>query len=318
MHRPINVGNLQKLHEFERRLKTAASHGQISIAEGVLKDICRLFADQNAHPRLLEAKLWYFEALLDNNHPALAESGFVGICQKAKQNTRLHLEASFLKGVCLLRQKKIEQAKRIFRAVLLDLRKVKSIKSRQLLEKRIIERIEEEAILTQLVETHEGALIADTVHDQAVALIQTKSEDEILELIGTLLPGAAVQLMLDLRRDAILQLPSSDIQCLPSSTEAVKPLNLGRRAWTVLKRIGWKTLCDPESPIFKMWSTKLPEIFTASFFAKALCDAFTHWRIEIPAIVAGVVAIAMKYSAQEFCARTKPDSIMEVRRKTIG
>jgi|SRR5882724_917532 len=318
MHRAINIGDREKLRGLERRLKTATSHGRMSVAEEVLKEICQIFAVQNAHPRLLEAKLWYFEALLDNNHPASAESGFVGIRQKAKKNTRLNLEATFLEGVCLLRQKKIEQAKKLFRAVLLNLRKIKSVKSRQLLEKRIIERIEEESILTHLVGTHESALIADKVHEQAVTLIQTKSEDEILELIGRSLPSGAVQLMLDLRRDAILQLPSSDIKCLPSPTEAAKPINLGRRIWTVLKRIGWKTLCDPESPIFKLWSTKVPEIYSASFFAKALCDAFEHRRIEIPAIVAGVAAIAMKYSAHEFCDRAKPPSIMEVRRKTVG
>jgi hypothetical protein len=35
-----------------------------------------------------------------------------------------------------------------------------------------------------------------------------------------------------------------------------------------------------------------------------------HWRIGIPLLASGVVALAMKYSAQEFCKLATPKSLM--------
>jgi hypothetical protein len=83
----------------------------------------------------------------------------------------------------------------------------------------------------------------------------------------------------------------------------------------VLKRVGWKTLCDQKSPIHKLWSEKVPTVYSATYFATSVTKTFQDWKIGLPFLAAGVVAVAMKYGAQEFCELTKPDSIMDARRK---
>ncbi len=313
---PLSTDELRRFRILLANLKRAASFGRITEAEEVLKDIIRLFEKRYAHPKLLEAKLWYFECLLDNNHASSAESGFIGIRRKANPNTLLHLEATFLGGVSLLRQKKIELAKQSFREVLKRVSRIQSPSSRQRHERRFIERIEEEGILCETIGTYEGELKPDRVHEQAVLLIQQgKSDDEIFELMGSALPTRAVQLLLELRGDAILQLPAADQKLLPRPSEAAKPLNLGKRASAFVKRVSWKVICDQDSPIYQVWSSKLPELYTAGTLTKSLCDAFAHWDIHIPVLVGGVAAIALKYSAQDFCEQTKPASIMELRGK---
>src|SRR5206468_1218757 len=97
------------------------------------------------------------------------------------KNTRLYVEASFFLGVCLLRRKKVKDAKALFRGVLGELNKVKSDRTRRVLQKRIVERVEEEAVLAGLTGVEEGILNPAKIHEEAIRLIQ-KPEDEVFEI----------------------------------------------------------------------------------------------------------------------------------------
>lgn len=141
------------------------------------------------HPRMLECRLWYFESVLDSNHAAVAESGFVSISQKAAAGSRLRIEARFLLAVALLRQRKIAEAKAHFRSVLKDLNKISSANTRRLLQRRIFERFEEEAILTELIGVDEKPMIAEEIHNAAILLVKSKNEDELYEYLASALPG---------------------------------------------------------------------------------------------------------------------------------
>lgn len=266
------------------------------------------------HHRLLECKLWYFETLLDANQPIIAESGFGGILQKAGKDTRLYVEASFFLGICLLRQKKIAKAKALLRRVLKELNKIQSPDTRQFLQQRIIERIEEEAVLTELlIGAEEGLLKPDSIHSESIKIVQ-QPEHEIYELLGRSIPYRAFQLLREVRQDAILQLTIPDRKLLPAPGHASQAHYVGKRAFTVLKRVGWKTFCDPTSALFKLWSQRSPKVFNEGYFASAAAATFQNWRIGIPILAAGVAAIVMKHGAEEFCTWTRPESIMEARR----
>ncbi|MGB8167733.1 MAG: hypothetical protein WCF18_09610, partial [Chthoniobacteraceae bacterium] len=90
---------------------------------------------------------------------------------------------------------------------------------------------------------------------------------------------------------------------------------LGRRAGSLLKKIGWRAVCNAESPIYQLWASKVPEIYSLSYFAAAIERALTDMRIGIPMLAAGLTAILMKSSAVEFCEWAKPEPLMESRRK---
>jgi hypothetical protein len=258
--------------------------------------------------------LWYFETLLDTNQTANAEAGFYGIRNKANKQTRLYLEASFFLAICYLRQKRIREAKPLLRGVLAGLNKEQTAPTRQFLQKRIIERIEEESILVELIGTGCGELKEKQIQDLTVELVKL-TEDEVLDLLGRNIPYEAFKLLQDMRADAILQLSVPDRKLLPAPGFATGERAVGKRAFAVLKRIGWKTLCDSKSPLYVLWAKNVKEVYSTSYFSAAIVQAFNNWRIGIPFLAAGVSAIAMRYAAEEFCLSTKPDSIMEIRRK---
>lgn len=114
----ISQSDLAALRPLERALKHACQSHANDKAEEVLKEIHLVLTKYGArHPRLLEARLWYFESLLDSNHTAVAESGFVSVREKSPRGGRLRIEATFLLAVALLRQKKLFEAKEHFRTL---------------------------------------------------------------------------------------------------------------------------------------------------------------------------------------------------------
>ena len=269
-----------------------------------------LFAPDRTHHRLLRAKLWAFEACLDENRLQYAETGFTGIRKLAAQNTRLYLEATAFLGICHLRQKRITEAKSLIREVIQSVDNIKSEKRRHQFYKRFVERIEEECVLAELIGKGDADLDPKAIHERAVLLLQQNDQQELTKLIGNLIPSSGILLLRDVRNYSILQLPASEQKLLPAPEVAEQPRNLGKRALAVLKRIAWRTICDPDSTIYKAWSKGLPKVYNEAYFAAALAGTFTNWKIGIPLLVSGVVAIVMKYSAHEFCKWAQPKGLM--------
>ena len=312
----IKSAHLEALHVPEKELAVACRLGAVDAAERELRVIqCLLASYGVAHPRLLESRLRYFECLLDTNDCYVAESGFVGIRGKAKQNTRLYLEATFLLALSLLRQNKLEKAKDHLQEVVKGFNKIKSLGTRRAMQERVVERIEEETLLASLAGKDESRLDPHKVNDQAIALAE-KSEDEILKQMGRALPASCLQLLLRVRGEVVLMLPPADRLALPAPDRASSELNLGRRIGGFMKRVVWRTVCAPDSPIYKAWSAKLPEVYSAGYFATGVVKAFENFRIGGPMLAVGVTAILMKSAAVEFCKATCPTPVMETRRKS--
>lgn len=80
--------------------------------------------------------------------------------------------------------------------------------------------------------------------------------------------------------------------------------------FALLRRIAWKTFCKPNSPIYKLWSQKLPKVFNEGYFAAAVVAAMSSFRIGVPLLASGLAALAMKYTAEEFCELAKPKGLM--------
>src|SRR5690606_2606358 len=177
------------------------------------------------------------------------------------------------------------------------------------------ERIEEECILTELIGRDDTVLNIDDIHEKAVQLIKQNSDDEIIKLIGNTVPTSGILLLREVRSYSILRISVSDQKLLPAPEEAEKPKNIGKKALAVMSRIGWKALCSPDSEIFKLWSKKTPKIFSQGYFAAAITTTMNSWRIGIPLLASGIVAIIMKYSAEYFCKVSKPKGLMISRKE---
>jgi hypothetical protein len=315
MSKAIRPEHLELLRPLEVELKRAVKAQEAPAAEAAMSSIQKLLEQYGAsHHRLLECRLWYFESQFDANHITTAESGFLGISKRAREGSRLFLEASFFLALCHLRQKRKSEAKQLIRKVLGGLNKIPSPDTRHLLQKRIIDRVEQESVLTSLIGVDQGPLRPEQIHDEAVQLVQ-KSDGELFELLARALPYGSIASLEDIRSDALLQLSAPDRKLLPAPGQAIPTAHIGKLVFAVLKRVGWKTLCAQDSPLYKLWSKRIPAVYSTAYFATSITQTFNDWKIGLPFLAAGVAAIAMKYGAQEFCELTKPDSIMDARRK---
>ncbi len=189
---------LKKLKPLEVELKYAVRSGDTDKAIEITKQIQELFPNEwRRHHRLLRAKLWAFESCLDANRISYAQRGFIGIRKLSAPNTRLYIEASSLLAVCYLRSKDTSSAKELIKEVIGKINNISSEQTRHQFQKRLIERVEEECILTELIGTNGLAMNVDEIQEKAVLLIQRNSDAEIYKLIGGSVPIASVNLLRD-------------------------------------------------------------------------------------------------------------------------
>jgi hypothetical protein len=304
---------LSALRPLERELRAAVRSASPERAIEIATRIQGLFSHDRRHHRLLRAKLWAFEACLDANRITYAQNGFVGVRKLAGITTRLYLEASSLLAVCYLREKKTGEAKRLIREVISNINNIQSDRTRHQFQKRLVERIEEECILTELIGRDEGVLDPEEIQAKAVFLLQRNSDAEIFKLIGNSVPVAGIELLKDVRNYSINQLPPPDREMLPSPEKAEAPQKIGKITFALLRRIAWKTFCDPESPIYKLWSKRVPKIFDEGYFSAAIVTTMGDFRMGLPMLASGIVALIMKYTAEEFCEMSKPKGLMIAR-----
>lgn len=248
---------LNELRPLEEALKKAVAQQEPEVAIEVATKIQRFFTNDRSHHRLLRAKLWTYEACVDANRLAYAETGLIGVRKLSSSNTRLYLEASALLAITQLRQKKISEAKKLIREVIANINNITSDKTRHQFQRRFIERIEEECIFAELIGSGDGPLDVKEVEAKAIFLIQRNSDDEIYKLIGNSVPTPSLILLSDVRNYSILQLPAPDRKLLPAPEKAQEPKNIGRTTFALLRRIAWKTFCKADSPIYEECSVRL-------------------------------------------------------------
>jgi hypothetical protein len=306
----LSQDQLNAIRPLEEALRSAVAEAEPEAAIEIATRIQALFPSDRRHHRLLRAKLWAYEACVDAQRLTYAEAGLVGVRKLAGASTRLHLEASALLVVAFLRQKKVSEAKRLIRDVIANINNIGSDRTRHQFQKRFVERVEEECILAELIGTGDGNLDLEEVEGKAILLVQGNSDDEILRLIGNSVPVAGIALLSDVRNYSLAQLPEPDRKLLPSPEKAREPKSIGRTTFAVLRRIAWKTFCKPDSSIYKLWSKRIPRVFNEGYFAAAVVAALEDYKIGLPMIGSGLAALAMKYSAEEFCELAKPKGLM--------
>ena len=307
----LTEDQLIKLKPLEIELKNAVRSGDTDRAIEIATKIQGLFPNEwRTHHRLLRAKLWAFESCLDANRISYAQRGFIGIRKLSASNTRLYLEASSLLAVCHLRSKDTSSAKTLIKEVIEKINNISSERTKHQFQKRLIERIEEECILTELIGTNDVPMNIDEIEAKAILLIQRNSDVEIFKLIGNSVPTASINLLRDVRTYSLNQLPAPDRKLLPSPEKAEEPKKIGKTTFAIIKRIAWKTICNPDSTIYKLWKKRIPKVFNEGYFSAAVVTTMGDFKIGIPLLASGISALVMKYTAEEFCDISKPKGLM--------
>lgn len=308
---PIALSEKQKatLAKNEGILRDACRIADLDAAERTIKRIQSAFLHERSHFRVLRAKLWYYEAVLDSGNTSSALMGFEGIQARANKGTRIYLESSAFLGICHLRLKKVDEAKEYIRFVVSSVNDITSESKRQQFQQRLIARIEDECILSELIGTDVSPLNVEDIHQRSIELVQ-KSGDEVLEALADSLPSTTSALICTVTEYSIKLMLPSDQKRLPPPKPEIPKIQLGKKARAALKRIGWRTFCDQQSNVYKLWSKGVPKVFNEGYFSSSIVTTLAEWRIGIPQLAAGLVATAMKFGCEEFCSQFKPEGLM--------
>ena len=297
------------LSRNEDVLRDACRIGDLEAAEQAIKGIQSAFIADRSQFRVLKAKLWYYEAILDSGNTGSAWLGFEGVYARANQGTRIYLECSTFLGICCLRLRKVDEAKAYIRYVVTSINDIKSEPRRRQFQQRLITRIEEECILSELIGTGSEPMDAEDIHQRSIDLVK-KSDDEVLEAIADSLPSGTSALIFTVTEYSIKLMIPSDQKCLPPPKPEIPKSQLGKKARAALKRIGWRTLCDEKSNLYKLWSKGIPKVFNEGYFSSSVVTTMAEWKIGIPQLAAGLVATAMRFGCEEFCSEFKPEGLM--------
>lgn len=304
---PLQRDQLAKL---QPALRACVRSAKLAEAEIITKKIVGLLSSTGHKTRILQCKNWLFECALEAGEIQYAISGFIGVRKLVSENTRTYVEATALLGICYVRDNKIEEAKKCLKEAFVSINKITSARRRQQFQRRFLERIEHECILAGLGSGAVAKMDIEAVHEHAISLIQTKSTDEISEIIGNALPGESILLLKSVRSYVVLQVPEDDRKLLMPAKEAEKSTVVGKKASVAFKRVAWRSLCSTESEVYKLWSSSLTAACNGKLVTAAIISSLSGLKIGNITLAAALSALAMKFSAEVFCERFAPESVM--------
>ena len=241
----------------------------------------------------------------------VAEAGFVGIRKKTARGTRVHLEATALLAICYLRQNKIEATEPLMAEVLQREKVISSEERRKQFVRRVVGRFHEEAALASLRNSGREVLDAGEVHDQAGELVQSMSEDEILAEVVHALPPSTLALLLKVDRLAKKGLSPKDVKYLPTERQLQEERQLGLTVFGSIKRVLYRSLCDPKSEIYQAWFNQgMMVVLDKKYFALVVSAALVNIGASVKALAVSATALLIKFGLEVYCERFKPDSVM--------
>jgi len=243
-----------------------------------------------------------------------AELGFIGVRKKTAPGTRTYLEATALLAVCYLRKNRLDLAEPLIAETLKRERNIGSEKRRRRFIRVIVRRFEEEGALASLRGHGNEPLDPMELQNEAGDMIRTLTEDELLAAMGRALPKETVAYLLKIDEFSRGQLPSTELRYLPLPEELVKHKELGHTFFSSVKRVLYRSVCDPESDVYKAWFNHgLMTVLDKKYLAIAISTTLSGMSIGIKALAVSATALLIKMGVEVFCDRYKPSGVMDIR-----
>lgn len=297
-------------------MRQAVKLGKYERAKLLTHEIQDVLRPTGHETRLMQAKNWLFEAALESGNIEFAISGFQGVQKKAAPTTRLYLEATALLAICYLRKKDLKSAQPLMEEALSDLRNISSESQRRKLRSNLVKRFEEEGMLAALSQLGSSELDfnINAIQRDATIIAQTRSNDEIIMLLGQSTPPHVLQFLKRISDQSRSLLPYKEILLLPGPEADENSLKLGKKVFASLKRVIWKSLCDPESEVYQLWySDGVKAVLDKKYLTASVVAVFSGYRIGIYALAVHATAIVLKTGLEVFCDVYQPPPIMGAR-----
>ena len=311
---PLNERQKRRLSTLEPALRTAAQRGDVESAKKLAVDLQQVLRPTGHHMRLFQSKTRLFEAALEAGEVSWAIEGFRGIRATVAKSTRLYLEVTALLAICHLRNGNVELAKPFMAEVLANTDVIKSDYQRGNFKRGLIDRFDEEAVLASLRDCGLDELDPVDIEADAGQLIQSDTEDEMFLKIGESVPEKAVDILLRIDEFALKQLPKGDLKYLPGPKLRKERREVGKIVFSSLKRNLWRSFCDPDSEIYKVWFHEgMSLVLNRKYIGVAVVASLSGLGIGIKALAVSVTALVIKFGIEVFCDMYKPAPLMDVR-----
>lgn len=315
MTRPPNLTPEQKrrLRNLEPVLRSAARRGDYESAKRVTAEIQAVLRPTGHETRLMKAKNWLFEAALEAGHiNSVAIPGFEGVRRKTDPKTRVYLEATALLAICHLRRADFDAAEPYMAESIQKEFNIASPQRRAQFRRRMIDRFEREWVIATLREARQyEAMDPDIVQSQAGRLVASTSDEDIYESVGRSTPPELVERLFRVYDFARNQVPRAEQRYLPSGQERRRQKEVGRTLTSAVKDVVWRSLCDPQSDVYKLWyGVSIELVVNKKVVGTAVVMALGGLGIGWLALAASVTALIFKMGLEVFCDMTKPQGLM--------
>lgn len=315
MSRPPPLTEIQKqrLSALEPALKAAVYAADYNRAKQFAADIQGILRATGHETRLMQSKNWLFEAALNAGEVLTAEAGFRGIRSKTAKTTRVHLEATALLAVCLLRQRRINDAEPLIQEVL-GSKSIKDTARRQHFIESVTSRYRLESYISGIRDHGHETLDLDAIDREAIEAVKTRSDEELYLQIATALPREVIEFVYRVDKASRKQLTMVEVLYLPSPAAIERKVEQGRSFFASLKLVIWKSLCDPQSEIYKAWyANGMAQVLSKKYYAAVVATALVDLGFAAKAAAVPVTALLMKMGIEVYCDRFKPGEILDGR-----
>ncbi|HEY3300342.1 MAG TPA: hypothetical protein VGJ90_06145 [Methylophilaceae bacterium] len=310
----LTVQQKNRLSTLEPALHQAVYCGNYTEAKLLAVEIQRLLRATGHETRLMQSKNWLYEAALNAGEILTAEIGFRGVLSKTKSTTKVHLEAMALLVVCLLKQNKLSEAEVLIPKVL-NSKNIKTSEKRKVFISSVAKRFEMEGFISAVRNLESENWDVNEIDLLAgKAVMENKSEHQLFIEIGAALPATVLDYVNRIDKASRKQLTQIELKYLSSPDSLRKQSEQGKNFFDSLKLVIWKSMCDPQSEIYKAWFTNgISHFLSKKYYTFAVTSALLELGFAVKAVAVPVIALLIKLGVEVYCERYKPAEILDGR-----
>ncbi len=312
---PLTDEQKRQLSLLEPSLRIASARKDFKECELLIAYIQNILKPTGHDTRLMKSKNWLFETAMETGKLDYAINGFMEVRRKVSSSTRLYLEATSLLAISHLRKKDLTAARPFMIEALHCEKNIKSEINRSEFRIVLAKRFDQEALLASIVTDVNEEMNLDKIQDDAAKLIQTKHEDEILEMLGENVPQGALEFIEKVHATSKNLLTYEEKLRLPSPATFQQKKTLGKGLLAAFQSVIWDALCDKESEIYKMWFTNgLQAVLDKKYLTGAIVGALANLKIGVYAIAVYLTSLLIKIGIEVFCRIYQPNTLMGLRK----
>ena len=154
----------------------------------------------------------------------------------------------------------------------------------------------------------------DAIDRDAIEAVKTRSDEELYLQIASSLPREVIELVYRVDRASRQRLTMVEVLYLPSPAAIERKVEQGRSFFDSLKLVIWRSLCDPQSEVYKAWYTNgVAHILSKKYYAIVVSSALVDLGFAAKAAAVPVTALLMKIGIEVYCERHKPGEVLDGR-----